>query len=404
MEPKKDNTFCYYPFYNLALKSFSGEKINTAAPCCNAIEENHFDEIEGSTVQDIFNGSVMTKLRHDMLNGVKNPICNYCWKNEEKINFSPRYKSHIGHFDKESISIINPTLKSIDFGLTNKCNLRCRMCKPNCSNKLELDFSLLSKEEIAATKMHYNKVEGRTFKTIIKSPKHNIFWQNFLKNPEQVDVIKVTGGEPFYIEEFIELLDNFIEKDLAKNIELRVTTNGTKFQEKIMNRIQQFKNIRITLSLDGYKKTYEYVRYPMPWKKVESSIDYFFKTVNISYEVYVNYVVNVSNLFSIQELVEWSRLRNISGIYLNPVHPQGRGIDIRNIDKEILKIAFDKIKHYQTDNFVTGPFLNYLQYIINENITPNKNLLKTEILAFDKIRNQSYRDYLHDEIVRYLDE
>ena len=48
MKPLPNNTFCYYPFYQLALKYWKkGTGIVQAAPCCNSQRpNNNFDPLQ----------------------------------------------------------------------------------------------------------------------------------------------------------------------------------------------------------------------------------------------------------------------------------------------------------------------------------------------------------------------
>ena len=91
MKPEKDNTFCYFPFSQLALKDWdAGHGVVNAAPCCN-IARRDVDTLglkdklakRGDiTPEQIFQSKSMKQLRDDMLNGVKNPICDTCWKKD----------------------------------------------------------------------------------------------------------------------------------------------------------------------------------------------------------------------------------------------------------------------------------------------------------------------------------
>ena len=45
---------------------------------------------------------------------------------------------------------------------------------------------------------------------------------------EGLELLKVTGGEPFACKYFMSVIEWAIEKDYAKNLEINLTTNGTK--------------------------------------------------------------------------------------------------------------------------------------------------------------------------------
>lgn len=110
--------------------------------------------------------------------------------------------------------------------ITYKCNLRCKNCNIWKLNKKEL-----SMEEI---RMLINKL---TF----------------------LDIIKVTGGEPFLRDDLIEIID-LIKKNINPYI-LRITTNGTN-TENIVSLIKKlgYPNLQLRISLDGWGKIHDKIR------------------------------------------------------------------------------------------------------------------------------------------------
>jgi len=73
----------------------------------------------------------------------------------------------------------------------------------------------------------------------------------------------------------------------------------------------------------------------------------------------------------------------------------------------LLEYAKSKITKYiyRVTGIEDGHVLNLIQQIdlaISNNIE-NKELLKNETTLFDRSRNQSYRDFLHPELVSWLD-
>ena len=59
-------------------------------------------------------------------------------------------------------------------------------------------------------------------------------------------------------------------------MQLDITTNGTKFTNDFLDKILQFKQLRLRISVDGTKDVYEYIRYPFPWKVFNKSIENLF--------------------------------------------------------------------------------------------------------------------------------
>ena len=129
MIPDK-NTFCVMPWYGLTLDSR-----NRLSPCCNINKWKYtYDQVE-----DYWKSQELHDLRSDLLNGVKNEICNKCWIKEEHGGQSQRQISNFAVKGKIRSQISNPEIKNIqyfDLTIGNLCNLRCLMCKPSLSSQI----------------------------------------------------------------------------------------------------------------------------------------------------------------------------------------------------------------------------------------------------------------------------
>ena len=92
-------TYCSYPFDSLAVKRWRKGLADRITPCCN-MKNGRADDADpmyvkdlidnGSSLLDIFHSEQFSKLRSDLLNGVKNAACDYCWRLESKTGSSPR--------------------------------------------------------------------------------------------------------------------------------------------------------------------------------------------------------------------------------------------------------------------------------------------------------------------------
>ena len=71
--------------------------------------------------------------------------------------------------------------------------------------------------------------------------------------------LKVTGGEPTITKEFFRLVDYAVENGYSKNINLYVTTNGTRFTKDFLKKLSSFKQLFFSVSCDGFGETYEYI-------------------------------------------------------------------------------------------------------------------------------------------------
>ena len=148
-------TYCSFPFESMAVKRWSNGKPFRITPCCNMLIKGNEDPMNVKSLVDkdndlltIFNGKEFSKLRSDLLNGIRHSACEYCWKLEDKIGDSPRTVE----ISKIEEPITQPKLKKFDTMLDENCNLRCRMCTPACSNSLRKDVTLIKQSNLNFSK------------------------------------------------------------------------------------------------------------------------------------------------------------------------------------------------------------------------------------------------------------
>ena len=138
-------SYCSFPFESIAPKSWLDGKPHRVTPCCN-MKNDDDDPMgvqplidQGASLHDIFKSVQFNELRKDLLSGIQNPACEYCWRMEERTGQSPRTTA----IEPLAMSRVQttPKLKKIDTMIDESCNLRCRMCTPSVSNSLRQDYN-----------------------------------------------------------------------------------------------------------------------------------------------------------------------------------------------------------------------------------------------------------------------
>lgn len=439
--PSENNTFCYYPFSQLALKEWAkGRGIINAAPCCNSIRPEHDDPLKlkdhlqenKDTPEQIFYSEAMENLRNDMLENKRNDICKVCWDVEDVGGKSyrlhstpPGCKSQHASFDVD-----NPKLQSYDFGFGENCNLRCRMCYPGLSNKLSHDYKYFVNNKIdthAIDGFDYIKDKRKSGKNFgpyhlhTRKNSHNTVefwdkneqWQNILDNIDNLRQIKATGGETTLSEGFIELIDHAIDTNNSKNIMLEFHSNGTKFTNSFVDKMKLFGECRINLSIDSVDKNYEYIRYPMNFKKLESSISNLldkWTDQDPPLSIVLVSVFTCLNAHYLYDLYEWYK-KNIkdkisrSSFYIDKLWPENKFINAKFLPKKQKLEIINVLNLIKKENIVyVDNIIKYLEQHVDYKPTKQdkKNMIK-EITIFDLSRNQLYKDYLHPSVTEYLD-
>lgn len=419
-------TYCTYPFDALAVKSWRDGLASRVTPCCNMKNGRDDDNDpmnvqplvkQGKSLEQIFYSKQFNKLRSDLLNGIKNDACEYCWRLERKTGHSPR-TVEIAILDEP---IIEPKLARFDTMLDENCNLRCRMCTPACSNSLRKDVTLIKKSNLPMPEyfgpavgsreekdpsgvMSFNAPDDTNQKTLVE-----------LCNTH-LNELKFTGGEPTTSKTFWKIVDN-IER--PQDMILNITTNGTKFNDKFTDAIKKFKSNKITVSIDGTHKTYEYIRYPFNWRKLEQNIERLCdKMEEGRLELMFCSVLTIYNILNIRNLIDWIHQHNmdtVHPIHFNCIvdpHPADSCLDVKWASKELLDIALKNINvALEESNRYTLTHLrrlrDYLKWCLKAEHDPDylnqrRQKLLLDTTTLDSVRNQSYEDILNPQVVNFI--
>ena len=412
IEPSKNNTFCYYPFYALTMKLFDGNNLNKVAPCCKMHNVGRSvltqKEIGDSTPLELFEHDKFEQLRADLLKGIRNENCEVCWSQEDRGLKSYRLTSSWVFEDQ-----FKKDLREFDVSFSNKCNLICRMCNLGGSHQFYKDFSFFSQNKLL------NEVNWATsngvFPKINVNTENNIQLNWLLKNYNYIKVLKITGGEPLYDKKALKLLNIMVENNHAKNVILQFHTNATLLDDENIKLLNNFKQQAHVFSVDGTNKIYEYIRHNSSFDLIETNIFNWLNKSNNIRNVAFNLVLSALNVLDLKNYLEWigstfSYKYNIK-IHISEIRPFTRGTSLYNVPIDILKISKDRVLQFEKNN--KNDLLNYeIKNILTlidlgiEKNTAEKNFkkLKTEIEMFDKSRGQNYRDFLDPVLIKILED
>lgn len=213
--------------------------------------------------------------------------CKICWQNED-VGL-PSYRQFF-------LKKVTPAkgIQFLDFRHTNLCNLKCRYCGPHFSNQWakELSYSISLKQ--------------------LPIDKH----LDFLLGPELHDLYWC-GGEPLILQDHYKVLHRLIDKNLAKQINLRYNTNFTSIYYKdqdIFDLWKHFKSVKLSLSIDAAGKELNYIRSGSDWNKISSNVDYLLTKIrNDQYRISVSLAPTVSliSVWFLADLYQYSQQKQI---------------------------------------------------------------------------------------------
>lgn len=131
---------------------------------------------------------------------------------------------------------------------------------------------------------------------------HEWLMAELLRNPERLQEIHFSGGEPMIQPSVESIMDFLIENNTASNMTLRFNTNCTVLPDRVLKKMGMFKECIVAASVDAYGKYWEYIRYPGKWGVVERNLVRLSKLANGHLTIVP--VLQAYNLLNILELFD----------------------------------------------------------------------------------------------------
>ena len=334
------STFCPLAWNSINLRNNGDLRI-----CCNT---NSYSPKKGimrkadgtpynagrDDLNDARNAEIIKDVRVSMMKGEWNPECERCRQEEVNgIRSRREYESEDWDLTLEEAmektnedGSIDPSdfdLEFFDIRYGNFCNLKCRMCGPTDSHMWYSDHVALynttkykdTHDLIQLTKNDKGKWSTDQYDWFKNS---NFYWNNFEKHTGKAKKLYIVGGEPLIIEEHFESLERLIAAGRAKDIQIEYNSNLTNVTDRIMKIWEEFKQVRIGVSIDGYGDVFEYQRTPAKWKSVYSNMKKLNDNPNINLKGWFAFTVTPFNVFHLPEFMKW-KLEESGLTRFNPI-------------------------------------------------------------------------------------
>lgn len=212
--------------------------------------------------------------KNNLLNGIKDLSCEYCWKVEDKGQSSRRHH-YLNNWNPATFSkyIDNKPPSIIEVNLGNECNFQCMYCNPTFSSKWQADVSK-KPYTLFSEKFNY------AIPIISRTTKEEKF--NLIKEfAETADRIGLIGGEPFYIKNFFELIESLNTKHITITTNLSCTTTQL---DKLFSLTDKFNKVDFHISLDATGSIAEFVRYGLDFNQIDNNIKYLLRHAPSNYD------------------------------------------------------------------------------------------------------------------------
>jgi hypothetical protein len=231
------------------------------------------------------------QLLNDNNNNIKNIYCQRCWDKEAVGLVSKRQSDN--ELDK-IYSKLDADYQKIDAAVGDVCNAACRICSPKSSTM-------------------WQKIVPTWEQTNVEST----VWSAAMSNAGHILQLDFGGGEPWAnaIPEQTALLEKIISLNRQHLVKIRYNTNGSLWPTRLIELLEQFRQVEITLSLDDIESRFEYNRWPLKWSVVQNNITKFTKLSNV--KITVNFTVSVFTWQRANVFKEWANVNNLTNIHFN---------------------------------------------------------------------------------------
>ena len=265
--------FCVMPFFGAEISPVIGR----VSPCC-FLKRN----------------SDIKKIRNEMLQKKRPMECSTCWQLEDKgIKSDRQYKNEsFDYYTNKDITTIeqdclqgNYSEQIVKLYTSTLCNSTCVTCRPEASSA----WAALTKSKSKSL-------------TLSDTLLHQIKYKD-------LKMLSFVGGEPLYEKKNFEILDNLAQSGNTDCFISMVTNGSVSLSDSQIKTITQFKNLNLCLSIDGIESKFEYVRYPLKWKKLLENISMFrYFGVQLS----VSYTISNLNILYYNETIDWFKSQGLA--------------------------------------------------------------------------------------------
>ena len=174
------------------------------------------------------------------------------------------------------------------------------MCSANFSNSLIPE----NKHMLEKFPLEYKKVpfqNQKNFNDIIGYLKNNL---NILPG---IKSIWMTGGEQFMTDDPYDLIDLIVEHGKPEELEITITTNGSKLNFEKLEKFNKVKKLVLDISIDAVGPLFEYMRSNkvFTWSQMEDTCSKLFEYRKVNKE-WFNFFINSSyQIFNYDNLLEF---------------------------------------------------------------------------------------------------
>jgi hypothetical protein len=311
------------------------------------------------------NGYDIDTIKTDMLNNRRTAECHKCWTIEDAGLISDRqiknatldYYSDIDIVQLYERCLINENKTAhYQIAASNFCNATCVTCGSGSSSAWG---------ELLTTK--------KTIPLVDRASINNVDYAH-------AEFVGFKGGESTMIRAHWDIVEQLIEHDNCDCL-ISFTTNGsfdlTDRQKSLLN---QFKNVNFNFSIDGVGLVFEYMRYPISWRKLIDNVAW---AEQQGFYVSASYTISNLNIMYYDQTVGWfneNRIRYVENPVYDPVFFAPRSLSA-SLKKQISASTDSALVHRLLSQHSTVDDSNYAEFL-------------KQIQLQDQLKHIHIQDYL----------
>jgi MoaA/NifB/PqqE/SkfB family radical SAM enzyme/SAM-dependent methyltransferase len=338
-------TACIIPWTNFVVRPDG-----SAHFCCDVLPNLKVNGRPGNlsrdSLDDLWNADELVSIRSAMARGEKPASCNACWKQEAKggssrrLLINPVYRDLRGGLAVEKLAAEGaatgyrlerkPDWFVLELG--NVCNLKCRSCNPLSSSRVAAD-----RVQVAWTgQPPPTGGNGTWFKQIDELA------EMIADAGHETSMLSLMGGEPFLIEQTWQLLEQLVERGVARGVYVGLSTNGQQRSAKLEHLAPQFRGFNVSVSVDGYGKLNDYLRHGADWPALVGNLDWLRAIPNV--DVAIVPTLQNGNALDLPALLRFADARDLPLAY-NVVSEPAR-LRPANLPPVVRRIAARRLREY----------------------------------------------------------
>lgn len=310
-------SFCGAKWYNVSLYLHIGQNASCHLP------PSH--EIPITLIKDkaaaIHNTPWKKEQRKMMLEGVRPPECEYCWKIEDlgPTSVSDRVFKSIIYTDEDLVAAsnldheadVNP--KTVEVVFDRTCNFACSYCAPEFSTTWTKDIKKYGPyKNIIAREGRIYENDGKNQDHLIgNNPYIEAFWEYWPTMIKDLEELRVTGGEPLMSTDVWKMIDLFAkekyETRLAINSNLGAKPDLIK---KLIKYTHKIPSLSLYTSMEATGIQAEYIRDGLDYNQWIKNCEEILANANLR-DFNIMCTINSLSLWSLTDLLDitmdWKR-------------------------------------------------------------------------------------------------